>query len=99
MAAEMSTGLLAMAHSYHSAPPISMLVVRLEATFFKKATGRIFFTCADGEYFYEAVNGTLADGLPRTVTARSVGRNTGGEVVAEFLVTWSLKSKTKNPIQ
>ena len=96
MAAEMSTGLLAMAHLYQSTPAVSMLVTRLEADFFKKATERIFFTCADGEVFYEAVNGTLEDGLPRTVRARATGRNSAGEVVADFYITWSLKAKSNN---
>lgn len=36
MAAEMSTGALAMAHLYHSDPPVSMLVVKLESEYFKK---------------------------------------------------------------
>ena len=95
MAAEMSTGLLAMSHLYQSKPSVSMLVVRLEADFFKKATERIFFTCADGETFYEAVNGTMSDGLPRTVRAKATGRNSSGEVVADFFITWSLKAKAK----
>ncbi len=94
MAAEMSTGLLAMAYLYKSDPPVSMLVVRLESEFFKKATERIFFTCADGEMFFEAVKGTLADGLPRTVRARATGKNSAGEVVADFHITWSIKAKT-----
>jgi hypothetical protein len=94
MAAEMSTGLLAMAYLYKSDPPVSMLVVRLESEFFKKATERIYFTCADGEMFFEAVNGTLADGLPRTVRARATGKNSAGEVVADFHITWSIKAKT-----
>ncbi len=95
MAAELSTGALALGHSYQSIPSVSMLVTRLEAEFFKKATERIFFTCGDGTLFYEAVNGTLRDGMPRTVRARSTGRNALGEVVADFYVTWSLKPKTK----
>ena len=95
MAAEMSTGLLAMAHLYNSDPAVSMLVTRLEADFFKKATERIFFTCADGQAFEDAVTGTLADGLPRTVRARAIGKNSIGEVVADFYITWSLKAKSK----
>ena len=94
MAAEMSTGLLAMAHLYDSRPSVSMLVTSLQADFFKKATERIFFTCSDGELFYEAVNGTLADGQPRSVEASATGRNSLGEVVAVFTITWSLKAKT-----
>lgn len=95
MAAEMSTGLLAMAHLYQSTPAVSMLVTKLEADFFKKATERIFFTCSDGKAFEEAVEGTIADGLPRTVRARAVGKNSLGEIVADFHITWSLKSKSK----
>ncbi len=37
MAAEMSTGLLAMANLYQRKPTISMLVIRIESQFFKKA--------------------------------------------------------------
>src|SRR6186713_2817604 len=48
MAAGMSTGALAMAHSYRSDPPISMLVVRTEADYFKKATGPTQFPCTAG---------------------------------------------------
>jgi hypothetical protein len=40
MAAEMSTGVLAMAHVYKRKPAISMLVVKMEAEYFKKATGK-----------------------------------------------------------
>src|ERR687898_975148 len=43
MAAEMSTGALAMAHTYKSNPAVSMLVVGLEANYFKKATGLTTF--------------------------------------------------------
>src|ERR1700712_3960414 len=39
MAAEMSTGALAMAHTYKSKPAVSMLVTNLEANFMKKAAG------------------------------------------------------------
>lgn len=95
MAAELSTGALALAHLYRSEPSVSMLVTRLEADFFKKATERIYFTCADGELFYRAVNETLQDGFARTVRARATGRNSVGEVVAEFYITWSLKAKAK----
>src|SRR6516162_5665504 len=37
MAAEMSTGALAMMQVYKRRPPVSMLVTRMEANYFKKA--------------------------------------------------------------
>jgi hypothetical protein len=94
MAAEMSTGALAMAQVYKRNPPVSMLVVKVESEYFKKATGRSYFTCGDGELFQQAVEESIATGEARTVRARSTGRNKDGEVVAEFVITWSFKAKS-----
>ncbi len=93
MAAEMSTGALALAHLYKSDPPVSMLVVKVESEYFKKATGRTSFICEDGALFRTAVEETIATGESRTVKAKSVGTNKNGEIVAEFFITWSFKAK------
>jgi len=93
MAAEMSTGALVMAHLYKQKPAISMLVTGLEAAYYKKATGRTFFTCEAGAEVQQAVKETLADGEAKTVRAESIGRNEAGEEVARFYITWSLKRK------
>jgi hypothetical protein len=97
MAAEMSTGVLAMAHLYKISPPVSMLVVKVESEYFKKATGRTSFFCEDGGLFQKAIDETIATGEARTVKARSVGTNKEGEVVAEFFITWSFKVKPPFP--
>ena len=39
MAAEMSTGALALAHLYKRKPPVSLLVVKVESEYFKKKNG------------------------------------------------------------
>lgn len=93
MAAEMSTGALAMAHLYKIDPPVSMLVVKVESEYFKKATGRTSFICEDGELFRQAVEDTIRTGEACTVVARSVGKNKNGETVASFTITWSFKAK------
>jgi hypothetical protein len=93
MAAEMSTGALAMAYLYKIDPPVSMLVIRVESTYLKKTTGRTSFVCEDGELFQKAIEETIATGEARIVNARSVGKNKEGEVVAEFYITWSFKVK------
>ncbi|MEO6612123.1 MAG: DUF4442 domain-containing protein [Chitinophagaceae bacterium] len=95
MAAEMSTGSLAMTHLYKINPPVSMLVVKVESSYFKKATARSYFTCEDGPLFVKAIEETIATGEARSVIARSVGKNKEGEVIAEFFITWSFKVKTK----
>jgi hypothetical protein len=93
MAAEMSTGLLGLMQLHNRKPPVSMLVVKLEAEYFKKAVGRTSFICEDGELIQKMVDETIATGEARTVKAKSIGRNKEGEVVAEFYITWSFKAK------
>jgi hypothetical protein len=93
MAAEMSTGLLAMMQLHNRKPFVSMLVVKLEANYFKKATSVTAFTCNAGKEFEQIVDDCIADGEARTYTAKSTGTNAAGEVVAEFFITWSFKVK------
>lgn len=94
MAAELSTGVLAMANVYGKKPQVSMLVTGLQAQFFKKATGKTFFTCVDGQKFISAVNTAIETGEAQIVQAISNGVNEAGDPVAEFHVTWSFKAKT-----
>ena len=50
MAAEMSTGVIGDGCiCIKENLPVSMLVVKVEAEYFKKATGRTNFVCEDGE--------------------------------------------------
>jgi hypothetical protein len=93
MAGEMSTGALAMAHLHLRRPAISLLVVGVEASYFKKATSRIEFLCVDGKKFEQAIEDAIARKEPQTVRAYSVGKNHVGEIVAEFYVTWSFKAR------
>jgi Domain of unknown function (DUF4442) len=93
MAAEMSTGVLAMAHIYKRKPPVSMLVLKVEGNFLKKAADLTTFTCNDGSLIQQMIEESIATGEGRTVTAKSTGVNKAGETVAEFLVTWSFKAK------
>ena len=95
MAAEMSTGALAMAHLYNRKPPVSMLVVKVESEYFKKATGRSTFICEDGDAILNTIQESSASGEGKTIRSRSTGRNKEGEVVAEFYITWSFKPKSK----
>jgi hypothetical protein len=95
MAAEMSTGALAMAHLYKIDPPVSMLVIRVESDYLKKTTERTSFVCEDGELFQKAIEETIATGEARIVKAKSIGKNKEGEIVAEFYITWSFKVKNK----
>ena len=94
MAAEMSTGVLAMAHLYKLNPPVSMLVVKVESGYFKKAVARTTFTCEDGDAIREAIATSIATGEGTVFMATSTGRNPQGEVVAVFHITWSFRVKS-----
>jgi hypothetical protein len=94
MAAEMSTGVLAMAHIYKRKPPVSMLVTGLEAEYHKKATGRTFFTCNDGKALEATILAAIETGEGKSFTAISTGKNEAGELVAIFKITWSFRVKS-----
>lgn len=94
MAAEMSTGALAMAYLYKLEQPVSMLVTSIEGKFLKKAVGKTIFTCEEGSLFAEAVERALNSNEGQTVRAHSIGVNKAGEPIAEFFVSWSFKRKS-----
>lgn len=93
MAAEMSTGLLAMMYLHKRKPAVSMLVLQVNGTFHKKATGLTTFRCGDGELIREAVEKAVNSGEGVTVEAVSKGYNGNGELVSDFKVVWTFKAK------
>ncbi len=93
MAAEMSTGILAMAHLYKRKPAISMLVTRIESDFYKKAVGITTFTCDKGHALRQAIDKTAATAEAVELVVTSIGRNEEGLEIARFQITWSFKRK------
>jgi hypothetical protein len=93
MAAEMSTGILAMAHVYKRSPKVSMLVVSVEGKFYKKTTGLTKFICEEGSLIQETIQKAIDSFESQTIKAKSSGFNERNELVAEFWITWSFKAK------
>ncbi|MEO6838482.1 MAG: DUF4442 domain-containing protein [Ginsengibacter sp.] len=93
MAAEMSTGALALINTYKKNPAVSMLVTKMEANYFKKATTIVFFTCEEGLQIENAVIEACNTGEGKTIIVKSVGKNKSDELIAEFFFTWSFKTK------
>jgi hypothetical protein len=94
MAAEASTGILGMSAVYKRKPSVSLLIVKIEGNFFKKAVGKIAFTCSDGAKVHQAVEEAIASGESKSTICRSIGKNESGEIVAEFFCTWSFKARS-----
>jgi len=93
MAAEMSTGVLVMQAIEKSGVKVSMLVTHQEASFFKKATGKIHFSCNNGNEIAEAIQKSIKTKEGQLIVLKSVGVNEDGIVVSEFKFQWSLKVK------
>lgn len=93
MAAEVSTGIAGFSAVYKRSPAVSMLVIASEAKFYKKATGKILFTCNDIAAVHETVEKAITTGEAQTIICHSTGINKAGETIGDFYFTWSFKAK------
>ena len=93
MAAEMCSGMLAFSQVYQRSPKVSMLVEGMEATFLKKATGVILFSCDQGKEIELAVQEAIKTGESSKISCTSIGKNSEGIIVAEFNMHWTFKVK------
>jgi hypothetical protein len=98
MAGEMSTGVLCMGNIYKRKPGISILVIEQRGVFHKKATGKILFTCNNGNKINNAVETAITTGNAISVECYSKGINSNNEMVAEFWVTWSFKERNNKAV-
>jgi hypothetical protein len=95
MAAEMSTGAPALVLLKDAAASASMLVVGLRVAYRKRLVGAGVFTFEDVAAMGTAVARATAADEPVAFTARSVGRDASGDVVAEFEIDWSFRRRAR----
>ena len=93
MAAEMSTGALAMANLYKRKPAVSMLITGMESKYYKKAVGKTVFVCKHGLQIKNTIDKAYTTSNAQTTQVVSQGHNEQNEIVAEFWFTWSFKVK------
>lgn len=93
MASELSTGILVMQSIDVANENISMLVTNMNATFTKKAKGKIQFECNDGLLIKETIKKVISTKEGQTIVLNSVGKNEKGVMVSKFKYEWSLKLK------
>lgn len=94
MAAELSTGLFGFRYAQLSTQRVSMLVVSVNSTYMKKATGLITFSCEDGQAIKACVQKAIDTGEGQSIEMVSTGRDSAGDIVSEFAITWSFKAKS-----
>jgi hypothetical protein len=91
-AAELSTGALCQL-ALAGKGAFSMLVVDFRAEYSKKANTKTTFSCEQGAEVFDLV-ASLNPGESKQITMVSYGKNTAGEEVARFFITWSFKRKS-----
>lgn len=91
MAAEMSSGVLALAHTQGVGLRVSTLVTGMEALFLKKAKSRTYFNCGDGEAIRLAVKQAVETGEACAINVTVTGQSEDGTEIARFQITWSFK--------
>ena len=93
MAAEMSTGLLAMGYIDSHSKEISMLVLDLKCKFTKKAVGKIQFVCEDGNLVKDSIQKAVDTNEGVLCEMISKGYDEKGDCVSSFKILWSFKTK------
>ncbi|WP_339757318.1 DUF4442 domain-containing protein [uncultured Winogradskyella sp.] len=94
MAAELTTGALVMKKVKETGKNVSILVANNNASFTKKATGRITFKCEEGLKIDEAITKAIETGEGQTVWLNANGINAEGVQVSSFNFEWTLKVKS-----
>ncbi len=94
MTAELVTGLLMMKKIKESNKKISMLVVKQEGNFHKKATGKIIFSCYQGIEIDQVIAAAIETGEGQNLVLKAEGINEEKVMVSDFEFTWSIKLKS-----
>ena len=92
MAAELTTGMLLTKCIQDSNANISMLLVGNKSNFYKKAVGKITFTCKEGENAKKLINLTIQN-ITSKAWLKAKGYDETGDLVSEFDFEWSCKKR------
>ena len=93
MAAELSTGALAMLAIESAPDSVAMLVTNMSSEFGKKATERSVFTCDNGLDVFNAINHTIETGEGVRQKMVTTGRMLNGTEISQFTFEWSFKKR------
>jgi len=89
MGAELATGAPPFAMSRAMPEKLRMFVIGTEATFTKRAKGRITFTCDEVSAVRDAIEQSMNTGESIDCDLKSVGRDASGDIVSEWVFKWN----------
>jgi hypothetical protein len=90
MAAELATGLLLFQYMSKDTR-FSMLLLKVEANYYKKAVGGITFKCPEGQRVEDFIGTTLKTNEGDMINLAVSATNEKNVVVADFIFSWSCK--------
>ncbi|WP_348272558.1 DUF4442 domain-containing protein [Gaetbulibacter sp. S0825] len=91
MAAELTTGALIIKKIKETDKDIAMLLVKNDASYSKKATGRITFECTEGKLIDGIIKKAIESREGQLIALNVIGRNSDNIEVSKFSFTWSIK--------
>ncbi|UXP30808.1 DUF4442 domain-containing protein [Reichenbachiella agarivorans] len=91
MAAELSTGVLALTAVQGEKKKILAIIVENRAEFVKQAKERIYFSCTEGQKVLAAVDQAKRSKEPITVSLHVEGKTKNGTLVSVFHFSWNFK--------
>jgi len=94
MAAELSTGVLILNKIRATGKNLAIILVKNEAIYSKKATGRIYFECVEGKRIDAVLKEAIETGEGQNITLESIGKNSEGVEVSRSYFTWSMKLRS-----
>jgi hypothetical protein len=94
MAAEMSTGAVAMALVRATAPSLAFILREIRCVFARRIEGASTYAFADVAGMRAAIARALASGESESFVARVKGSSRPDETASEFEVTWSFKRRS-----
>jgi hypothetical protein len=93
MAAELTSGAIAIDQVAKASVPVSMLVLKMEAEFVKKARSKIIFTCNNGKEIIQTIQKSIETNEGQTIKVTSTGIDSEGDIVSIFHFIWTFKPK------
>ena len=98
MAAELSTGALALLTVDGLNSDVSFILVGNSARFIKKAKEKTVFICNEGDKLHKAVARARSTNEQIEETVKTIGYDSNEEIISEFKFTWSFRIKSSDLI-
>ena len=91
MAAELSTAAPALLAIKGFDLSVSLIIIKNEAVYHKKAKTKLQFTCTDFAAYEVAISALKNPGDTTQVTAKTIGVDASGEAISTFYFTWAFR--------